>query len=137
MGTGRMGGKCTFCFDRVSNGLEPACAKACPTGAIKFGERYDLLREGKERVQALRDNRPNASLYGENELGGLHMMYVLDEKPQVYDLPVNPQMPAAATARDIEKWAGIGLILAAGGGMLLNAMVARARIIEEEKSIKA
>jgi formate dehydrogenase beta subunit len=136
IGTGRMGGKCTFCADRVSNGVEPACAKVCPTGAIKFGERNDLIEEGKQRVRLLRETHPDASLYGEHELGGLHMLYVLDERPEVYDLPVNPQMPIAATALDIEKWAGIGVIALAGGGMLLSALVARTRMIEEEKSAK-
>jgi formate dehydrogenase iron-sulfur subunit len=133
LGTGRMGGKCDFCFDRVSNGLEPACAKACPTGAIKFGERDDLIREGKERVTVLQKTYPNANFYGENEMGGLHMMYVLDELPAVYDLPANPEMPAAATALDIEQWTGVGLGLLAGAGMLGAALLARARMIAEEK----
>jgi len=133
LGTGVMGGKCTFCVDRVSNGLEPACAKVCPTGAIKFGERDDLVREGKQRVEILRETCPEANLYGEHEMGGLHQMYVLDEHPEVYDLPVNPEMPAAATAWDIGKWTGVGLGLLAGAGMLGAAMITRARTIAEEK----
>jgi len=133
LGSGRMGGKCDFCFDRVSNGLEPACAKACPTGAIKFGERDDLIREGKEKVAELQKTHPNANFYGEHELGGLHMMYVLDEHPEVYDLPADPEMPAAATSLHVEKWTGVGLGLLAGAGMLGAAMLARARMIAEEK----
>jgi formate dehydrogenase iron-sulfur subunit len=133
LGTGLMGGKCDFCFDRVSNGLEPACAKACPTGAIKFGERDDLIIEGRQRVQVLKETHPDANLYGEYELGGLHMMYVLDERPEVYGLPENPQMPAAAISLPIEKWTGVGLGLLAGAGMLTAAVVARARMIQEEK----
>ena len=134
LGTGIMGGKCDFCFDRVSNGLEPACAKACPTGAIKFGERDDLVIEGKQRVELLKETRPDANFYGENELGGLHQMYVLDERPEVYDLPAKPEMPAAAIAwHDVGKWTGVGLGLLAGAGMLGAALIARAREIAEEK----
>ena len=133
LGSGRMGGKCDFCYDRVSNGLEPACAKACPTEAIKFGERDDLIREGRERVAVLQKTYPNANFYGENEMGGLHMMYVLDELPEVYDLIENPEMPAAATALDIEQWTGVGLGVLAGAGMLGAALLARARMIAEEK----
>jgi len=133
LGYGIMGGKCTFCADRVSNGLEPACAKTCPTGAIKFGERDDLIIEGKQRVEILRDTYPNANFYGEHEMGGLHMMYVLDERPEVYDLPENPEMPAAATALSVAEWTGIGLGLLAGAGMFAAAIIARARIIAEEK----
>jgi formate dehydrogenase iron-sulfur subunit len=134
LGTGKMGGKCDFCYDRVSNGLEPACAKVCPTGAIKFGERDDLVIEGRERVAALKANHPDANLYGEHELGGLHMMYVLDRKPGAYGFPDNPQYPAAATALPIEKWAGIGLGLLAGAGILTASVVARARMVQEEQA---
>jgi len=137
LGTGLMGGKCDFCFDRVSNGLEPACAKACPTGAIKFGEWEDLVREGEQRVQVLKETRPDANFYGEYELDGLHMLYVLDERPEVYDLPVDPQMPAAATALNVGKWTGVGLGLLAGAGMFGAAMLARARMIEKKKEESA
>jgi len=133
LGTGLMGGKCDFCFDRVSNGVEPACAKACPTGAITFGERDDLIREGRQRVMTLKKNYPDANLYGERELGGLHMLYVFAERPSVYDFPENPEMPAAAISLPIEKWTGVGLGLLAGAGILTASVVARARMIQEEK----
>jgi len=61
------------------------------------------------------------------------MLYVLDEKPEVYDLPVGPQMPAAATALNVGEWTGVGLGLLVGGGMLGAAMLARARMIEGKK----
>jgi len=133
LGTGLMGGKCDFCFDRVSNGLEPACAKACPTGAIKFGEWADMAAEGEQRVQLLKETHPDASLYGVNELEGLHMLYVLDECPEVYDLPADPKMPAAAIALGVGEWTGVVLAVLAGAGMLGAAVLARARIVEKEK----
>jgi len=94
--------KCRFCIDRITNGLEPACAKTCPTGAIQFGERGDLLTMGRTRAQQLRTNsHPDASLYGEDELGGLHTLYVLTERPAVYGLPEAPQL---ATSAAVTKW---------------------------------
>lgn len=94
--------KCWFCFDRITNDLEPACAKTCPPGAIKFGERADLVAAAQDRVQLLRaDGHPNATLYGEQELGGLHTMYVLSDRPSVYGLPESPQL---ATSTALAQW---------------------------------
>jgi formate dehydrogenase iron-sulfur subunit len=94
--------KCTFCIDRVSNDIEPACAKACPTGAIQFGERADLIAAAHDRVQILRaDGHPNACIYGENELGGLHTIYVLTDRPSVYGLPEEPKLVTSAA---IPQW---------------------------------
>ena len=85
--------KCRFCIDRITNGYEPACAKTCPTNAIQFGEREDLLATAKRRVQALKSNgSPNAVLYGEDEMGGLNTLYVLTDSPSVYGLPEAPQL---------------------------------------------
>ena len=96
VGTAR---KCTFCIDRISNGEQPACADACPTGAIQFGERNDLLAAAKTRVKALRaDGHPNANLFGEHESGGLHILYVLTDQPSVYGLPEAPQVAASRAA---------------------------------------
>ncbi len=107
--------KCTFCQDRTTNGLTPACAQACPTGAIVFGERNEMMDEGKRRVEALKaKGRADARLYGEKELGGLHQMYVLEEKASIYGLPENPKYPAGATFRNIIKPVGniaIGAVL--------------------------
>jgi formate dehydrogenase iron-sulfur subunit len=91
--------KCTFCQDRTTNGLQPACAQACPTGAILFGERDELVQQGRQRVDYLKTvkNLSNARLYGETELGGLHQMYVLEEKASVYGLPENPRYPVSGT----------------------------------------
>jgi len=85
--------KCTFCQDRVPQGRQTACAEACPAGAILFGNREELIAEGKKRVGSPKSAYPNALLYGENELGGLHVMYVLKESPTVYQFPEYPQVP--------------------------------------------
>jgi formate dehydrogenase iron-sulfur subunit len=125
--------KCTFCHDRVSNGEPPACAAACTTGAITYGERTTLIEEAKERLAALAPDNPAVSLYGANELGGLHVMYILDDVPEVYGLPAEPEVPAAATARSAFKWLGVGLTIAALAGFALNYLVTRLRMPRGEK----
>ncbi|MFC1949363.1 4Fe-4S dicluster domain-containing protein [Chloroflexota bacterium] len=107
LGTAR---KCTFCIDRTGNGEEPACAEACPTGAIQFGERTDLITAARAQVEELKGNGyPDANLYGENESGGLHILYVLTDRPSVYGLPEEPQV---ATSGAVFKW--LSGIIAAG-----------------------
>lgn len=85
--------KCTQCFDRVSNNMIPACAKACPTGAITFGDLDDKISEAEARVGVLKDNGfANAQVYGKDECGGLGVIYVLADTPDKYGLPVDPEV---------------------------------------------
>ncbi|MPZ88926.1 MAG: formate dehydrogenase subunit beta [Nitriliruptorales bacterium] len=88
--------KCTLCVDRVSNGLTPACVKACPTGSIKFGTKDEMVTYGEEKVAKLQDRGfDNAMLYDPEGVGGLHMMYVVPRGEMLaeYDLPEDPQVP--------------------------------------------
>jgi formate dehydrogenase beta subunit len=117
--------KCTFCQDRVANGEQPACADACPTGAIKFGQRSELVQEGQERAETLTKTNPNATFYGDKELGGLHVMYVLDDSPEVYGLPADPEVPPATVVRDVFQWLGAGAVVAIVLGFGLNYIVTR------------
>ena len=103
--------KCTFCFDRVKSGKKPACAEACPTRATIFGARADLLTTAKTRVQNLiKLGWPEAQLYGENELGGLNVMYILLKPPAFYGLPEEPRH---ATKNVLAQWASGSLTAAA------------------------
>jgi formate dehydrogenase iron-sulfur subunit len=131
--------KCTFCttqgLDRIAEGWEPACVKTCPPKALKFGDRDALVIEGKQRVQALQqEGWTNANLYGERELNGLHVMYVLDDSPAVYGLPVSPQISAATIAwKDVIQpvgWAVGGLAII---GLGMNWLIARSMAKKEEK----
>ena len=82
--------KCTFCYDRLQNGLVPACAQACPTKSIKFGPIDELRSEAARRVEDLqRLGQKDAHLYGADDsiLGGLNAFYLLLDRPQVYGLP--------------------------------------------------
>jgi len=131
--------KCTLCtsqgYDRIAEGWEPACVKTCPPGALVYGDRDALVAEGKTRVEYLKARgKNNAVLYGENELDGLHVMYILGDSPDVYGLPVNPTVSAAAVAwKDVIQpvgWAVGGLAIV---GLGLNWLVARANINKEGK----
>lgn len=120
--------KCVMCIDRISNNQEPSCVKTCPPDALIFGDRQELVNIGRKRVQELKSAYPNAYLYGEKELGGLHVMYVLTQSPQVHGLPANPEIPVAAIAwKDVLKPAGYALAGLAVIGLGLNYMVARAQ----------
>jgi formate dehydrogenase beta subunit len=86
--------KCTFCVDRVTNGLQPACAKACPTGTITFGD-FDKIKEmAQKAVNRLEGKGRKPQIYGEKELGtGTHKIYVLPEPIDLYpDLLKTPKV---------------------------------------------
>ncbi len=97
--------KCTLCSDRVGVGLEPACVKACPTGAIMFGTKSDMIDWAGERIKDLKSRGfENAGMYDPPGVGGTHVMYVLHhaDKPTIYsDLPENPSI-----SRFVELWKG-------------------------------
>jgi formate dehydrogenase iron-sulfur subunit len=67
--------KCTFCSDRQGGGLEPACVTACPTGALKFGERDELIAVARGRISAKPDEYVD-HIYGEKEVGGTSWLYL-------------------------------------------------------------
>src|SRR5919204_3227304 len=85
--------KCTFCYDRLQAGMTPACAKACPTESIKFGNLDDLQKTADTRVAALQQQGyAKAQLYGRDEsvYGGLNAFFLLMDKPEAYRLPSAP-----------------------------------------------
>ncbi|QJD30609.1 formate dehydrogenase subunit beta [Methylococcus geothermalis] len=98
--------KCTLCSDRVSVGLEPACIKACPTQALVFGSKEDMIEHANERIADLKERGfDHAGLYDPAGVGGTHVMYVLHhaDKPQLYnDLPKDP-----AISPTVGLWKGI------------------------------
>jgi formate dehydrogenase iron-sulfur subunit len=98
--------KCTLCSDRVAVGLEPACIKACPTGALVFGTKDDMKLHAAERIEDLKSRGfEHAGLYDPAGVGGTHVMYVLHhaDQPELYsDLPADPQISPTVRA-----WKGV------------------------------
>jgi formate dehydrogenase iron-sulfur subunit len=107
--------KCTLCYDRMEVGLEPACAKACPTDSIQFGPITELReRANKRLVQLKAQGEKRARLYGEDPngpLGGLNSFYLLVDEPEVYGLPKDPKLPS----RNLQR---TGTFAAASGAVL-------------------
>ena len=104
--------KCFLCIQRLKRGEKPGCVANCTTGALQFGKRKDLITYARIRVDELKkQGYENANIYGDNELGGLHHISILLDKPSVYGLPESPQV---ATSIMAESWLS-GLI---GAGLL-------------------
>jgi formate dehydrogenase iron-sulfur subunit len=108
--------KCTLCYDRMQNGLTPACAQACPTQSIQFGAIADLKQRAQTRVDQLHAQGENAAyIYGDEKiLGGLNSFYLLVDKPEVYGLPENPKLPS----RNLWPSSGWSVLGAAAIGFL-------------------
>jgi len=113
--------KCNMCIDRVEAGLEPACAKTCPTNAIAWGTKQDMLALAERKLEGLRARGyDNAVLYDPAGVGGTHMMYVVPHGDQLgeYDLPADPTATPSAlsTLFGLKKLGasalGIGLLAA-------------------------
>ncbi|EHK88605.1 4Fe-4S dicluster domain-containing protein [Saccharomonospora azurea] len=101
--------KCTLCYDRLGNGLEPACAKACPTDSIQFGPLDELRERAARRVGQLHDaGISDARLYGadpDDGVGGDGAFFLLLDEPEVYGLPPDP----VVTTRDLPRmWRHVG-----------------------------
>ncbi len=88
--------KCTFCYDRQKAGLKPACATACPTESIKFGELETLRSHAQERVTDLQARgMADANVYDPTgtSVGGIHSIFIVRGDPRSYNLPPKPEVP--------------------------------------------
>ena len=84
--------KCTLCLDRLEEGQIPACVKTCQPEALKFCPREEMLEIGRKRVEFLKAKGfDKAELYGEKEMGGLHVLHVLKFGHEAYGLPTDPK----------------------------------------------
>jgi formate dehydrogenase iron-sulfur subunit len=117
--------KCTLCYDRLGAGMEPACAKACPTESIQFGPLDELRDRAAARVTQLQAvGVADARLYGEDPgdgVGGDGAFFLLLDEPEVYGLPPDP----VVTTRDLPAmWRRVGAAaatLAAGAAAAFAA----------------
>jgi formate dehydrogenase iron-sulfur subunit len=125
-GTGRVN-KCTLCDDRIHQGLETACAKACPTDSIVFGDVDTLRVKARQRVANLQQlGFAKAHVYGDTDvLGGLNVFYLLLDDPEVYGQPRSPQLPQRNLVTD--SVLSVGTALVVGLATLLAFRGRRAR----------
>ena len=114
--------KCTLCYDRMKDDQTPACAQACPTTSIKYGERETMLESAQKRVAQLHEQgKTEARLYGANPkdgVGGTGSIFLLLDEPEVYGLPPDPRVPTADLPRMFKR-AGMAMV-----GMLALGAVA-------------
>jgi formate dehydrogenase iron-sulfur subunit len=112
--------KCTFCSDRQRMGLQPACAKACPTESIKFGELEQLRVDAVERVEQLHSQgMEDAQVYDprDTSVQGIHAMFIVRGDPRQYNLPPKPEVPTIYLK---DGWRASAL----GAGLLLAGTLA-------------
>ena len=106
--------KCTLCSDRVGVGLEPACVKACPTGAIMFGSKTDMKNWAGERIDDLKSRGfENAGLYDPPGVGGTHVMYVLHHADRPRSMRACRTIRGSASSS--QAWKGVLKPLALAG----------------------
>ena len=126
--------KCTLCYDRQKDGLTPACAKACPTESIVFGEMEELRARAQRRVQELHGRgMGDAYLYGVDAAEqpgteGLNAFFLLVDEPEAYNLPPDP---AAPNVKIGPSWSALGAsalgLLAATVGAVLSSRIGARR----------
>ena len=134
--------KCTLCSDRVAVGQGPACAKACPTQAIVFGTKEDMIKHAEGRITDLKSRGyANAGLYDPPGVGGTHVMYVLHhaDKPNIYsDLPDNPKISAVVqTWKGATKYVGLAAMGFAAAASVLHGIFARPNRVTPEDTANA
>lgn len=120
--------KCTLCYDRLHDGLEPACATACPTDSIQFGPLDELRERAARRVEDLHERGlAEARLYGhdpDDGVGGNGAFFLLLDEPEVYGLPPDPVVPT----RDAPAmWRYAGMAASALVAAAVSAFVGRGR----------
>ena len=136
--------KCTLCSDRVAVGQAPACAKACPTGAIMFGTKEAMIEQAHDRIEDLQSRGfAKAGLYDPAGVGGTHVMYVLHhaDKPGLYSgLPTDPRIsPLVAFWKGGAKVFGLatmGFAAVAGFFHYITAGPNEVEASEEEEAVE-
>jgi formate dehydrogenase iron-sulfur subunit len=149
--------KCTLCYDRLEDGLEPACAKACPTDSIQFGPYDELVAVASRRVARLHEKgMDGAYLYGagdkegEQIAGGLGAFFLFTEPPERYGLPAHADSPiqenvvpatAAAFGAGLAAAAGVALAFLApehgrDRGLLLAAVAGLSTVPDAVRSLR-
>ena len=108
--------KCWQCFDRTSAERQPACVSTCPTGALEYGDRADMLGIARERVDQLKAaGHTKAEMYGEKELGGLHTIVVAQRGLEAHGLIRDPKIGVTDFWQFLKPLGGLGIAATAAG----------------------
>lgn len=108
--------KCWQCFDRTSAERQPACVSTCPTGALEYGDRADMLGIARERVDQLKAAGYNkAEMYGEKELGGLHTIVVAQRGLEAHGLIRDPKIGVTDFWQFLKPLGGLGIAATTAG----------------------
>ncbi|HHY57381.1 MAG TPA: 4Fe-4S dicluster domain-containing protein [Chloroflexi bacterium] len=130
--------KCDACASVTKAGGEPWCVRTCPSDALRYGDRQEILAEARRRVEAIKARYPKARIYGETEAGGLGVIMVLPDDPEVLDLPANPDVPLLVnTWQKVVQPAALGLTALSVVVTGVAATIARRNHMQELKALHA
>jgi Fe-S-cluster-containing dehydrogenase component len=121
--------KCSFCLQRVDNGLEPACVATCPTDALEYGEREELLAKAHARIAA-HPERYIDHVYGEFENGGTSYLILSHVPFSQLGLPDLPETPVNEVS---EQVISLTLPAALGMGAVLTATAVGVSLYNKSK----
>ena len=125
--------KCTMCPQRIDKGLEPACVATCPTDALVFGERADLVKEAHARIQA-HPERYVDHVYGEFENGGTSYLILSHVPFAELGLPNLGERPVKDVS---EKVMEITIPFALGWGTVLTGTAVAVHLLNQKKEAAA
>jgi len=114
--------KCTFCYDRQKAGLKPACAAACPTESILFGDIDELRARADARIDTLREKGvDDAVVYDprDTSVGGIHALFIVRGDPGAYNLPARPEVPTVYLRYGWKSAAAAAVVAIAGTALAL------------------
>lgn len=130
--------KCDGCAQTVASGRDPWCVVTCPSRALEYGDRDAILATAERRADDLRSRYPNATVYGKTQAGGLGLLVVSPEDPEIHGLPADP---AAATPiglwQDVVQPAAVGLTAATAVAAGVGAVIARRNHLQELRELEA
>lgn len=130
--------KCDGCAAVVKAGGEPWCVATCPSHALMYGNREEILTEAYARAEVMRSRYPNAQVYGETQAGGLGVIIVAPDDPEKLDLPIDPKQPFMAEAwQKVVQPGAIALTASTAVLAGLAGIIARRNHIRELEILEA
>ncbi|MDX2343860.1 MAG: 4Fe-4S dicluster domain-containing protein [Acidimicrobiia bacterium] len=126
--------KCDGCAATTKAGGSPWCVTTCPSNALMYGTRDQIRAEAHKRAEAMRDRYPNAQVYGETQAGGLGMLVVTPDDPELLDIPIDPKKPFMADAWQKVVQPG-AVVLTLGTAVLAGAAAVISRKNHEQEMV--